>query len=218
MAIQPIRTAPAPFELVATPGDSPSSPPALPVIRFRLRHLFWAVTALSLLLAGLAATAPGPMPLLLLIAVLIITAHVSATAIGNRLRRHANETRAWDTQHSLTARVAADGAEHRCDLRTANLPPVSPWHERGGTSLGWLPKLVMMGAIVAGFGGAALFLSGSIGRNASPAGIAVGAISLAVLGAWLTFLAGSFYAIFRHGLREAMAQQCRDESRSSLRR
>jgi hypothetical protein len=211
MANQPVFTVSTNTEPAAMCTDR--SPPSLPVLRFGLRHLFWTVTALCLLLAALAASPSGPASLLLLIAVLIIAAHVTGTAIGSRLRRHADETRDWESQHTSTSKTAPEVAEHSCDLAAAALPPVSPWYQHGGTALGWLPKVVIAGAILGACAGVALFAIDSITSNASPAGIVVGAISVAVLGAWLAFLGGSFYAIFRHGLREAMAQQCRDESR-----
>lgn len=218
MATHAVRSTPAPSNRSAEPGNLPPSPPELPVLRFGLRQLFWTVTGLSLLLAALAAVAPGPRPLLLLIAVTIVSAHITATAIGTRLRRHANDKRAWELQQHETRDRVLEVAEHRCDLNTASLPPVSPWYRHGGTALGWLPKLVISGAVGGGIAGAVLFFSDAIGRNASPAGIVVGAISLAVVGAWLSFLGGSFYAIFRHGLRDAMAHQCRDESRATIHR
>jgi hypothetical protein len=163
------------------------------------------------------ANPQGPAPLFLLTVVLIIAAHVAATAIGSRLRRHANEARAWEALHGAASKAAPDAAERSCDLAAATLPPPSPWFRRGSTSLQWLPKLVVAGAVLGGCGGAALFAADTIGHRASLAGIVVGAISLAVLGAWFAFLGGSFYAIFRHGLREALAHQRGDQSRTTIR-
>jgi hypothetical protein len=203
----------------ASPADADDlipSPPTLPVLRFGLRQLFWTVTGLSLVLAALAVSPRGPTSLLLLIAVSVIAAHVTATAIGSRLRRHAKEVRAWEAEHKSRNNPLPEATEHSCDLAHASLPPTSPWYRHGGTALGWLPKLVIAGAILGGCGGIALFALDSIGGNASLAGIIVGALSVAILGAWLAFIGGNFYAIFRHGLRDAMAHQCRDESHTNL--
>jgi hypothetical protein len=216
MAIQPIRTAkdhPAP---AAAPTSLPP-PPALPVLRFGLRQLFWTVAALSLLLTALAASPSGPALLLVLMAVFVVVAHVTGTAIGSRLRRYANDCRAWEQKYGAAGNSGPEAAEHSCDLAAAPLPPTSPWYRRGSTALGWLPKLIVAGAIAGGCGGVALFITDSISHRASLAGIVVGAISLAVLGAWFAFLGGSFYAIFRHGLREAMAHQRHDECRTIVR-
>jgi hypothetical protein len=80
--------------------------------------------------------------------------------------------------------------------------------------LGWLPTLIFLGVAVGGVGGGT-FLAYAIGHRTSVAGLLVGAISLAILGGWIAFLAGSFSAIFRHGLREAVAEQKKDERRGS---
>ena len=169
-----------------------------------------------MLLAALVALPMGVSPMMLLIAAWIVIAHVAATRIGIRLRQHADEVQKWDTLQVGPSRAAADAAEHSCDLSAAALPPPSPWHRRGSTSLGWLPTLVIAGAILGGCLGGALFLTDMIGHRASPAGVVVGAMSLAVVGGWLAFIGGSFYAIFRHGLRDAMAQQNNDELRHTI--
>ena len=211
---------------VETVQKSPTEPvrltpsrPALPVLRFGLRQLFWTVTGLSVLLAAMATSPQGPSALLILIAVLIIAAHITGTAIATRLRRHASEIRQWEADHPTDISSTPEAAEHSSSLDAAALPPTSPWYQRGGTALAWLPKVVIAGAMIGGMGGIALFVTDSlIGVRASVAGILVGAFSFAVLGAWLAFIGGSFYAIFRHGLREAMAHQHRDESRIIIRR
>ena len=64
----------------------------------------------------------------------------------------------------------------------------------------------MAGIVSGGFVGAML-LAATIGHRTSAAGILVGSASLAVVGGWLAFLCGSFYGIFRHGLRDALAER-----------
>jgi hypothetical protein len=81
----------------------------------------------------------------------------------------------------------------------------------------WLPKLIAAGAVVGGCGGA-LLLALAMGGRTSLAGVAVGSISFAVIGAWFGFVGGSFYAIFRHGLRDAIDRQAFEESRTELQR
>jgi hypothetical protein len=56
----------------------------------------------------------------------------------------------------------------------------------------------------------ALVLAVANDRQASPAGIAVGAISIAVVAGWFAFVGYSFYGVFRHGLRQAMAEERHD--------
>ena len=65
--------------------------------------------------------------------------------------------------------------------------------------------------IVGGLGGGIL-LSGTIGHRTSPEGVIVGAASFAVLGGWISFLGGNFYGVFRHGFREALAEQQKDHN------
>jgi hypothetical protein len=87
----------------------------------------------------------------------------------------------------------------------------SPWHRRGSTALPWLPRLIVGGSLLGGVIGA-IVLAATIGHRTSAAGIIVGSASLAVVGGWVAFLSGSFYGIFRHGLRDALAEQRKDES------
>ena len=89
--------------------------------------------------------------------------------------------------------------------------PRSPWHGRGGTYLPWLPRLVVGTMVVGGLAGG-LLLGGTIGHRTSLEGIIVGAASFAVLGGWISFLAGNFYGVFRHGFREALAEQQKDQT------
>ena len=63
-----------------------------------------------------------------------------------------------------------------------------------------------------------VLLSGTIGHRASFEGIVVGAGSFAVLGGWISFLIGNFYGVFRHGFREALAEQQKDQITPSANR
>jgi hypothetical protein len=65
--------------------------------------------------------------------------------------------------------------------------------------------------VVGGLAGG-LLLGGTIGHRTSLEGIIVGAASFAVLGGWISFLAGNFYGVFRHGFREALAEQQKDQT------
>jgi hypothetical protein len=195
--------------------DSP--PPELPLFRFGLRHLFWFVTVVSVLFAIAVAISPGVAPLVLLIAATIVAAHVTGTSLATRLRAHADQVRDWEDAHRLENNDGPDASERACHLSTLPLPPTSPWHHRGGASLAQLPMLIVAGAIVGGCVGAA-FLAVTVGHRTSAIGIAVGSVSLAVVGGWLAFVAGNFYAIFRDGLRDAMAQQKMDSTCADTRR
>jgi hypothetical protein len=191
--------------------DALSYPPKLRLFQFGLRHLFLFVTAVSFLSAAVAAVSPGVEPLILLIAALVIVAHIAGTALGTRLRAHADMVREWEGAHRSSKLISVEQAERGGDLASARLPPPSPWYHRSSAALCRMPMLVAVGTIVSGTGGA-LFLGIAIGHRTSNTGIGVGSLSLAVIGGWFTFVGGSFYAIFRQGVRDAMAHQELDEA------
>jgi hypothetical protein len=92
------------------------------------------------------------------------------------------------------------------------MPPApirrSSWHGFDRAPLARLP-LVVGGGILAGAVGGAVSLTWAIGDRSSIAGLAIGAVSVAVLGGWFAFLGSSFYSIFRHGWREAVEAEDR---------
>jgi hypothetical protein len=186
------------------------SEPQLPVLRFRLRHMFWCMTGTSVLLAALVlcAQADGVSPLALLLAVIAVLLHLGGTAIGIQLRSHANDRRAWEAgQHPggavddrprlTTAAPVSMPSGHRSPLHG---------HER---LLRRLPLFVLAGAIIGACLGLVL-LTITIGGRTTPAGMAVGAISTAVLGAWIAFVAASSWTIMRRGWRDAVADEPRE--------
>ena len=182
--------------------------PEPPLFRFGLRQLFWFVTALSALLAVLASFGGVP-ALVVALAALVVTAHVSSTALGTRLRAHADEVRDWETQQ-IQLRTAAE-KRSPAKPRPTDLPPRSPLHESRASHRGLRP-LVILGS---GFGALAggILLAMTIGEQTSPAGLVVGSLSTAVLAGWAAFLGGNFYGIARHVWHEAAVQQRRDEAR-----
>jgi hypothetical protein len=185
----------------------------LPLFRFGLRQLFWFVAVVSTLLTAIVLS-HGVTALALVLAALVVAAHVFSTALGSRLRWHANQARASSLEPGPTTGSTAAHTQ----LHGASAVPLtssaaqSTWHVRGGASLPWLPTLIIAGVLTGGFAGSVL-LTMTIGHRTSPAGILVGGVSLAVLGGWLAFLGGSFYGIVRHGVREAVSEHRNDEAR-----
>jgi hypothetical protein len=132
---------------------------------------------------------------------------VLSTALGSRLRE-VSGARRFDDQLDddfLDRQALADARSSFC------LPRRSSWHGRELLGRHRLPALILLGGVFGGIAGGS-FLVAVIGDRTSAAGIVVGSISLAVLGGWFMFLTSSFYLIFRHGLREAIAEQEKDES------
>jgi hypothetical protein len=180
-----------------------------PLFRFGLRQLLLFVAAMSTLMAALASW-PGVPALVLLLFAAIVAAHVFATALAGRLR--ARTDRAIDQQGWGNTGGEAFSAtpERQARLDAVRAAPRSPWHARGSTSLPWLPKVIVFSALAGCVGGVVL-LSATVGHRVTLAGIVVGSCSMAVLCAWCAFLVGSFYGVFRHGFREALAEQQRDQ-------
>lgn len=187
-----------PKPVVAIPAVPPiSGEPQLPVLRFGLRQFFWWITAACVLLAVLAAIPTGMSLLALVLAIGVITLHVLSTAIGTRLRDHANQRREWESGQSPGIPAAAA-------FSTTIVAPArrSPLHGHD-QPLRRLRICLAVGAIVGGlFGIAALSLL--LGNRTTIAGILVGAASTAVVGAWIAFVAASAWSIFRQGWRDAV--------------
>jgi hypothetical protein len=182
-------------------------PPQLPLPRFGLRQLLVAVAVVCALMAAIFSS-NGMMAIVLLLASLVVTLHVASTALGTRLRAHADQQQAWETAHGppVGDRSAAN----------AVLPAEVPLCGRRST-LRWLPLLVAAGAL-AGLCAGAVLLEVTIGNHTSTAGIVLGSVSLGVVGGWLAFLGTSFWTILRQGWREALAHQRQDEERHISRR
>lgn len=179
-------------------GAELPSDPSLPSFRFSLRHLFWGVTLVCLVLAGTVAVAElGTAPLALLLMVFAVVLHVVGTAIGTRLRDHADEQHARRPQPTVQVVSSPTQVDRPSSLHQRGLP------------LPWLPAWIAVGLVAGGVAGAALF-SVAIGHRATPVGIAVGGLSTAVLGGWFAFIAASSWTILRQGWREAVSDHHRD--------
>jgi hypothetical protein len=192
-------------------GFQAQSPALEPLLRFGLRQLFIFVAAISALLAAIASTS-GLTALVLMLAATIVVMHVFATAVGTKLQSRAEQERLRDLAAQQRANESISVASERsAKLQAIRSAPRSPWHGRGCTYLPWLSRLIAGAVAVGGLAGA-LLLGGMIGHRPSPEGIIVGAVSCAVLGGWIAFLCGNFYGVFRHGFREALAEQQKDQA------
>jgi hypothetical protein len=184
-----------------------------PLFRFRLRHLLFFVAVVSFVLAA-TVLAHGVAALALLLASLVVAAHLFSTALASRLRSRADSEQAVARTMWLAHQSERRSYDHSSEI-PRSVP--SPWHARGSTTLPWLPQFIVAGILVGGILGATVLIL-TIGQRITLAGVAVGGLSSAVLGGWFAFLGGSFYGIFRHGLRDAIEEQKKDERRCRLRR
>jgi hypothetical protein len=179
-----------------------------PLLHFGLRQLFAFVAGISVLLTALVWSG-GLLALVLLLGVLVVTMHVLATTIGSRLRDRANREQVFESAERLPLASIATISQRRERLAAVKTGPRSPWHARGTTVLPWLRRLVIAAIAIGGITGA-VYLAITIGYRTSPAGVIVGGLSVAVLFGWFAFLFGSFYGVFRHGFRDAVAEPKKD--------
>lgn len=190
-------------------GLKPANQPELPLLRFSLRHIFWLTLVLSTLLAVIAAS-DGLTATALLLAAMVVVLHVGSTALGRRLRIHADEQRAWEELHGAEA---IDSSHRSSGLAQSAPSPPSLMHGRE-VALRYVTAWIAGGALVGGcFGG--MLISLTIGHRTTLVGLVVGSASMAVLGAWFTFLGVSFWAILRQSWREAVDREQKDR-RSEL--
>jgi hypothetical protein len=185
----------------------------VPLFRFGLRQLLMFVAVICALL-GAVVTTNGLTALLLWTAAAVVAMHVFATALGSRLR---SETDAEQSQRWVdlkSSEVRATETQRSARIAAIQSAPRSPWHGRGSTYLPWLPRIVLAAMVCGGLAGA-VSLDLLIGRHASAPGIAIGAVSISVLCGWASFLCGNFYGVFRHGFREAIAEQRKDDAHVS---
>lgn len=176
----------------------PTAEPQLPVLRFGLRQFFWWVTGIAVLLAIFVAIPAGLALIAVVLTVGVVALHILSTALGTRLRDHANERRVWESgQFAASERIAS-----------ADAPKVSPPSRRSplhgrDRPLRRIRIWLTAGASVGGlFGIAALSLL--LGNRITIPGMIVGSASTAVVGAWIAFIASSAWSIFREGWRDAV--------------
>jgi len=198
----------------STAGLSDGSAANEPLFRFRLRQMLLFVAVVCTVLGAVVST-NGLLGLLLWITAAVVAMHVFATALGSRLRSDSDAEQSRNAIVSKLAEAKAAECERSARIAAIQSAPRSPWHGRRATYLPWLPRIVVAAMVFCGVGGAVL-LDLLIGRHASLPGIIVGAASISVLCGWGSFLCGNFYGVFRHGFREALAEQRKDDAHVSV--
>ena len=157
--------------------------------------------ALLSVLCTLLVRTDGPIPLIIIVATLLIAAHVFGTLVGNRLRDTSADVRRWREAHPKLDDDAPRAEAELSEASKAVLPPTTPLANHGRVS-NWLVWFIVGGAVLSMIlGGTLLWLT--IGERIGWAGWIVGTISCGVLGTWTAFLASSFSTIARHAWRHA---------------
>jgi hypothetical protein len=178
-------------------------PAELPHFRFGLRQMLGFVAVLCglltmmVILGGLAA-------LVILLLTLVVAAHVTGTALGTRLRAHADREIATAAECPEASPPVACASPQMIFIRR------SSWHGSDRTPFARMPRMVLLG-LSAGAVAGGLLLILAAGRQVTAGGVVVGAMSSAVLGGWFAFVGSRFVAMFRYGWQEALADEMADQ-------
>ena len=170
------------------------------LFRFGLRQFFVFISSATLLFALLARLG-GVWPIVVGCAAALVMAHVFSTFVGTRLRDTSQELQQWRGRCGsleLDSPIALLQPVRLADFQIPETTPLA--FHTGPPRPGRLPVYVglALGAVV-GVAGLAVALP----RDATWAGLVLGGVSCSVMGAWIGFIASSFYAISRHALRHA---------------
>ena len=185
-------------------AESPAAPPSAErepnLLRFGLRPWFYFISA-TVILCALLARMEGIGPIVLGSIVALIVAHVFGTFLGTRLRDTSGEVVRWKARPgSLDADspVALPQPVSLADVRlpeTTSLAGRTDNSHRGRWAFG-------LGALV-GLGVGAWGIHVLAGPSVTWPGLALGAVSCGVIGAWIALLVSSFWVIAREALRHA---------------
>lgn len=184
--------------LVAAPPAGAESEPNF--LRFGLRHLFAFVTAAAAFCA-LMASLSGVWAIVVGSAAALVAAHVFGTLLGTRLRDTSADVRQWkaragspDPDHPVAPPQPVSLAE--LDLPTRTL---LARHDPLGKRRIWC----MAAGTVVGLVGGGAAMAAAVGGDATWAGLAMGAVSCGVIGAWAALLGVNFTLFARQTLRQA---------------
>lgn len=173
-------------------SQKPAQPASEPLLRFGLRQMLTMTALLSILCAVLVKT-DGYWPGVIVMGALLVFAHVFGTVVGNRLRETSPKTTADDKQRPSF--LDAQGEVVSTGVET--------------TPLAFRDHVVRWKTIVTCAGGLMGLALGAwglwvaLGSEVTWPGLALGAVSCGVIGAWVAFMAYSFGSITRHAWRHA---------------
>ncbi len=190
----------AAFEPAAGLSATGATPPGArepQLFRFGLRQLFAFVSG-AVVLVGVMAMAGGSWAPTIGFLAALVAAHVLATSVGTRLRDTSSDIQQW--------KAGRPGASADPPPRTG---PASPAVAMSASSLARheeTPRRSLSAALTGLIAGASLGAAGMpfvAGSQATPAGLALGAVSCGVICAWLALLVANFWTIARGAWREA---------------
>jgi hypothetical protein len=185
-------------------AESPVAPPVAErepnLLRFGLRQWFSFVSAIVILCA-LLARLEGVGPIVLGSVVALIAAHVFGTFLGTRLRDTSGEVYRWKGRAGSPDSDTPVASRQPIALEELALPAATSLADRtsdGKRSRAALALGGLSGLLLGGWGIHLL-----AGPTATWPGLALGAASCGVIGAWTALLWISFWAIIREAWRHA---------------
>jgi hypothetical protein len=183
---------------LTSPGNAPASrEPHL--FRFGLRQMFAFVSGAAALVA-LMAMLGGGWGATVGFATALVAAHVLATSVGTRLRNTSREVQRWNAGRPG---APPDGPPPVAPLAVADRAALAASPLALSESAPWRSILAAAGGLAVGGTLGAAGIPVMAGPQATLAGIAVGAASCGVIGAWLALLTANFWTIARRAWRDA---------------
>jgi hypothetical protein len=169
-------------------------------MRFGLRQLFVFVSLATLLIAAMA-TLGGVWPWVIGSLAALVAAHVFGTFLGTRLRDTSAEVTQWKARPGSPDRDEPVALPQPVSVADLNLPATTSLasYEKIGRWRNWL---VAAGTVL-GFATGGVGIHRALGEDVTWPGLALGAVSCGVIGAWAALLGVNFYTIARHVIREA---------------
>ena len=171
------------------------------LFRFGLRRMFLFVSSAAALL-GAMALVRGGWAVAVGFGAAMIAAHVLATFVGTRLRDSSPERGRW---RAGWAGSTGDAPPEPRRLSPSELAALTATPLARYEHAPWKTALAAVGGLVCGAALGAAGLAAVAGSDATTAGVAVGAASCGVMGAWLALLAAHFVSIARRTWQDAQA-------------
>lgn len=185
-------------------AESPAAPPSTErepnLLHFGLRQWFYFISGI-VILCGLFARLEVAGAIVLASIVALVAAHVLGTFLGTRLRDTSEEVVRWK------GRPGSADADNPVALpqpvKLANLRLPAATSLAGRTVSSRRNNWALAVGAAGGFACGAWAISELAGPSVTWPGLALGAVSCGVMGAWGVLLIASFWAIARQALRNA---------------
>lgn len=179
------------------PATAPSEPQ---ILHFGLRQWFYFISGVAIFCALLARLeAVGAILVVSIVA--LIAAHIVGTFLGTKLRDTSADVTRWKARPGSLDADSPVAVRQPVAVGELRLPETTTLAGQGRG--GWRTWLAAgIGALVGLVCGAAAIWQ-LAGPDVTRAGVALGALSSGVIGAWMALLASNFWAIAREAWRHA---------------